>query len=282
MAEACPEQKSCRRSSLLYHVARMETQKEDWFARYPSLRGRTVLVTGGGSGIGASIVEHFAYQEARTVFLDVAEQAAKSLAAALATRVEHAPVFLHCDLTNIQALQAAIKKAEELVGPIEVLVNNAANDERHKWDEVTPAYWDRMMDVNLRHQFFTMQAVAPGMKSHGKGSMINLSSISWMVPSTGLPVYVTAKAGIVGLTRTMSRELGPFGIRVNCVLPGAILTERQARLWWTSEYREKIMASQSIRRQLMPADVARLVLFLASDDSSAITGQSHIVDGGWV
>jgi NAD(P)-dependent dehydrogenase (short-subunit alcohol dehydrogenase family) len=252
------------------------------FARYPSLNGKVVLVTGGGTGIGASIVEHFSGQGARVAFLDIAEEASNKLVARLARSAEHAPLFLLCDLTDISALYAAIQKAEAALGPTDVLVNNAANDERHKWEDTTPEYWDRMMDVNLRHHFFAIQAVAPGMKSRGTGSIIHLSSISWIIPSTGLPAYITAKAGIVGLTRTMSRELGPSGIRVNCVLPGGILTEKQRRLWWTPEYEQKIMSSQSIKRQLLPDDVARLVLFLASDDSSAITGQSHIVDGGWV
>ncbi len=255
---------------------------EDRFARYPSLRGKVVLITGGGSGIGASLVEHFAHQGGKVAFLDVAEEPSRELVTHLAETAEHAPVFIPCDLTDIPALRLAIQKAEEGVGAIEVLVNNAANDQRHKWEEVTPEYWDRMMDVNLRHHFFAIQAVAPGMKARGQGSIINLSSISWVIPSTGLPAYVTAKAGIVGLTRTMARELGPAGVRVNCVMPGAIHTEKQRRMWWTPEYMEKIMASQSIKRQLMPDDVARLVLFLASDDSSAISGQSHIVDGGWV
>jgi NAD(P)-dependent dehydrogenase (short-subunit alcohol dehydrogenase family) len=252
---------------------------EDRFARYPSLSGKVVLITGGGSGIGASMVEHFAHQGAKVAFLDVAKAAGKDLAAKLTA---YSPFFICCDLTDISALQAAIRAAEEVLGPIDVLVNNAANDQRHKWEETTPELWDRMMEVNLRHHFFAIQAVAPGMKEREQGSIINMSSISWVIPNTGIPAYVTAKAGIVGLTRTMSRELGPSGIRVNCVMPGAIHTEKQRRLVYTPEYIEKIKASQSIKRPLMPDDVARLVLFLASDDSSAITGQSHIVDGGWV
>jgi len=252
---------------------------EDRFARYPSLSGKVVLITGGGSGIGASMVEHFAHQGAKVAFLDVVEDASKELAEKLAA---HSPLFIRCDLTDISDLQIAIQNAAERLGPIDVLVNNAANDQRHKWEETTPEYWDRMMDVNLRHHFFAIQAVAPGMKTRGQGAIINMSSISWVIPSVGLPTYVTAKAAVVGLTRTMSRELGSSGIRVNCVLPGAILTEKQRCLVYTPEYIEKVMASQSIKRQLVPDDVCRLVLFLASDDSSAITGQSHIIDGGWV
>ena len=255
---------------------------EDRFARYPSLRGKIVLITGGGSGIGASMVEHFTHQGARVVLFDVAEDPSLELVRRLAENSQHAPLFLPCDLTDIATLRSSIQKAEQAVGPIEVLVNSAANDQRHKWEEITPEYWDRSMEVNLRHHFFAIQATAPGMKSRGQGSIINMSSISWMLPSTGLPAYVTAKAGIVGLTRTMARELGPSGIRVNCVLPGAIHTEKQRRLVWTPEYMEKIMAGQSIKRAIMPEDVARLILFLAADDSSAITGQSYVIDGGWV
>src|SRR5271170_381038 len=252
---------------------------EDRFARYPSLSEKVVLVTGGGSGIGASMVEQFAHQGAKVAFLDVAKDASKELVEKLAG---NPPLFLRCDLTDISALQSSIRQAEASLGPIDVLVNNAANDQRHKWEDVTPEYWDRMMNVNLRHHFFAIQAVAPGMKARRQGAIINMSSISWVIPNVGIPAYTTAKAAIVGLTRTMARELGPWGIRVNCVLPGAIQTEKQRRLVYTPEYIEKIMASQSIKRQLMPDDVSRLVLFLASDDSSAITGQNHIVDGGWV
>jgi D-xylose 1-dehydrogenase len=161
-------------------------------------------------------------------------------------------------------------------------VNNAASDDRHTFAEVTPEYWDERMAVNLRHQFFATQAVAPGMAAAGGGSIINMSSIAWMIPSTGLPAYVTAKAGIVGLTRTLARELGGANIRVNCVLPGAIMTERQRRLWMTPEYLAEIMQRQSLKRELMPEEVARLVMFLAADDSAGITGQNFVIDGGWV
>jgi NAD(P)-dependent dehydrogenase (short-subunit alcohol dehydrogenase family) len=252
------------------------------FARYASLSDRVVLITGGGSGIGASMVEHFARQGANVAFFDVAEDASRDVVNRLAERVKHTPLFIRCDLTDIAALRLAIQKVDIVMGPIDVLVNNAANDDRHALEAVTPEYWDEMMEVNLRHHFFAIQAVAPGMKSRGQGSIINMSSISWVVPGTGLPAYITAKAGIVGLTRTMARELGPSGVRVNCVLPGAILTEKQQRLWWTPEYMNRIMAGQSIKRTLLPEDVSRLVLFLAADDSSAITCQSYIIDGGWV
>src|SRR5215472_14313226 len=238
------------------------------FTTYPSLRDAVVLITGGASGIGAAMVESFALQGSRVAFLDLADESASRLVAGLRDRALHRPLYLHCDLIDIAALRSSIQEAEKTLGPVRILVNNAANDDRHGFQEVTSEYWDERMNVNLRHHFFTMQAVAPGMTRAGGGSIINMSSISWIIPSTGLPAYVTAKAGIVGLTRTMARELGPSGIRVNCVLPGAIHTEKQRRLVWTPEYTEKIMASQSIKRAIMPDDVARLILFLAADDSS--------------
>jgi NAD(P)-dependent dehydrogenase (short-subunit alcohol dehydrogenase family) len=251
-------------------------------ARYPSLRDVGVLVTGGGSGIGAAIVEQFAVQGTRVAFLDVADEASGRLVHDLAPRCAHAPLFLHCNLLDIAALKAAVAKVEERLGPVRVLVNNAASDDRHKFAEVTPEYWDERMAVNLRHQFFATQAVAPGMAVAGGGSIINMSSIAWMIPSTGLPAYVTAKAGIVGLTRTLARELGGSNIRVNCVSPGAIMTERQRRLWMTPEYLAEIMQRQSLKRELLPEEVARVVLFLAADDSAGITGQNFVIDAGWV
>lgn len=252
------------------------------FARYPTLQGRVVLVTGGATGIGESIVEHFARQGARVVFLDIQDDAGEALAVRLASEHLAQPLYLHCDLTDLAALQAAVGRVLLDHGTVDVLVNNAANDQRHTVDEVTPEYWDRSLATNLRPQFFAMQAVAPAMRAAGRGSIINMSSISWLIPSTGLPLYVAAKAAIVGLTRTMAHELGPHGIRINAVLPGAVVTERQKRLWYTPEYQAEILRNQALKRQIEPAEVARLVLFLASDDASAITNQSYIVDAGWV
>lgn len=251
-------------------------------AEYPSLRDLVVLVTGGGSGIGAAIVEEFALQGARVAFLDVSDEASDGLVKDLHARSAHEPIFLHCDLLDIAALRNAIADIEKRLGSVRILVNNAASDDRHNFAEVTPEYWDNRMAVNLRHQFFAAQAVAPGMAAAGGGSIINMSSIAWMIPSTGLPAYVTAKAGIVGLTRTLARELGGSNIRVNCVSPGAIMTERQRRLWMTPEYLTEIMHRQSLKRELLPEEVARLVLFLAADDSAGITGQNFVIDGGWV
>ena len=252
------------------------------FARYPSLNDRAVLITGGATGIGASVVEHFARQGARVAFFDVQDEAAEQLVADLSVERCAAPRFLHCDLTDVEALKRCVGEVIAELGTVDVLVNNAANDQRHGIDEVTSDYWDRSMAVNLRPQFFAIQAVLPAMRRAGRGSIINMSSISWMIPSTGLPLYITAKAAIVGLTRTLAHELGPEGIRVNAVLPGAIATERQKQLWYTPEYKAEILASQALKRDILPEDVARLVLFLAADDSSAITNQSYVVDGGWV
>lgn len=254
----------------------------DQFARYPSLQKAVVLITGGASGIGAAMVAQFANQGAQVAFLDIAEESAAALIDKLAPIVANRPAFLRCDLTNIDELRSAIGKVETQFGAVRVLVNNAASDDRHKFADVTPEYWDERMDVNLRHQFFAIQAVAPKMTQAGRGSIVNMSSIAWMIPSTGLPAYITAKAGIVGLTRTLARELGGANIRVNCISPGAIMTERQRRLWMTPDYLAEIMRCQSIKRELIPEDVAKLVLFLASEDSSAITGQNFVIDGGWV
>ena len=252
------------------------------FARYPSLSGKTVLISGGGSGIGATMVERFLEQEAKVTFLDVDQRESEKLVERLGTSKAAVPAFIACDVTDIAALRSSIVAAEQAMGAIDVLVNNAARDDRHNWEQVTPEYWDNAMAVNLRHHFFAIQAVAPGMRTRGSGSIINMSSISWVIPSTGLPAYITAKAAIAGLTRTMAHELGGAGIRVNCILPGGILTERQRRLWWTPEYEEEILGNQCIKRILTPDDVASMVLFLASEDSSAVTNQSYVVDGGWV
>jgi D-xylose 1-dehydrogenase len=252
------------------------------YASYPSLRNRAVVVTGGATGIGASIVAQFARQGARIAFFDVQDEAAKQLVDSLRGEVESAPIYIRCDLSNIPDLQDSVCRAIAALGAVDVLVNNAANDQRHKIEDVTQEYWDRSIAVNLRPQFFTIQSVLPAMRTAGRGSIINMSSISWMIPSTGVPVYVAAKAAIVGLTRTLAHELGAAGIRVNAVLPGAIATERQKQLWYTPQYKAEIMASQALKRDILPEDVARLVLFLAADDSSAITNQSYVIDGGWV
>jgi NAD(P)-dependent dehydrogenase (short-subunit alcohol dehydrogenase family) len=255
---------------------------ESLFAVYPSLRDRVVVVTGGASGIGESVVEHFARQASRVIFLDIEDEAAGKVVERLRAEGLSAPVFLHCDLADIDAINAAVAEVGRRFQRIDVLVNNAGNDTRHTVADVTPEYWDRCMAVNLKQQFFMARAVIPFMKREHRGAIINMSSIAWMIPSTGLPVYVTAKAAVVGMTRTLAHELGAENIRVNCVLPGAILTERQKKLWLTEEYKTEVLGRQALKRLLLPEEVARLVLFLAADDSSGVTNQSYIVDGGWV
>ncbi|SDF94055.1 SDR family NAD(P)-dependent oxidoreductase [Terriglobus roseus] len=251
-------------------------------AIYPSLRNRSVIVSGGASGIGESIVEAFAAQGARVAFLDIQDEAGHALIERIVSAGHAKPTYYHCDLSDIAALRSVATQIEQAHGTVDVLVNNAGNDTRHRIEDVTPEMWDAAMQVNLRHQFFLSQAVLPSMQHQKRGSIINLSSISWMIPSTGLPAYVTAKAAIVGLTRTLAHEVGKDNIRVNAVLPGAILTERQKRLWMTPEYTAEVMSRQALKRHLYADDVARTVLFLAADDSSAITNQSLVVDGGWV
>ena len=250
-------------------------------ARYPSLVDRGVLVTGGASGIGESIVAHFAAQGSKVAFLDIVDDMAVALIERLAPTVRHRPVYLRCDLTDIPALQAAIADLSASTGPFRVLVNNAGNDDRHAFATVTPAYWDERMAVNLRHQFFAAQAVHAGMRDAGGGAVVNLSSTSWVIGEGGYAAYTTAKAGIIGLTRSLARDMGADDIRVNAVLPGWIMTERQIRLWLTPEAEREQMARQMIKRRLDAGDVARMVLFAAADDSSGITGQSFVVDGGY-
>jgi NAD(P)-dependent dehydrogenase (short-subunit alcohol dehydrogenase family) len=251
------------------------------YASYPSLAGRAVFVTGGGSGIGASIVEHFAAQRARVAFVDIQSEPSRALVETLAARGD-APLFMPCDVRDVAALRAAIAEARARLGPIRVLVNNAARDDRHSIESVTPEYWDERFAVNLRHQFFAAQAVAPEMAAAGGGSIVNLGSTSWMVGQGGMPAYLSAKSAVAGLTRALARDLGPQGIRVNCVVPGWIMTERQIALWLTPEGEQELLRRQCLKRKLLPEDVARVVLFFAADDSRACTNQSYVVDGGWV
>jgi D-xylose 1-dehydrogenase len=252
------------------------------FAIYPSLADRCVLMTGGGSGIGAAMVEQFALQGARVAFVDVAEESSHALIASLAGKCSHAPTFFSCDLTDIPATQGVLQSILSRCGAPTVLVNNAASDDRHNFAEVTEEYWDQRMAVNLKHQFFVAQAVAPAMKAAGGGSIINMSSIAWMIPTPNLVLYNMAKAAIVGMTRALAHELGEANIRVNSVLPGAILTERQRRLWMSPEYLAAVLGKQCLKHNIAPEEVARLVLFLAADDSRSISNQSYIIDGGWI
>jgi NAD(P)-dependent dehydrogenase (short-subunit alcohol dehydrogenase family) len=249
------------------------------FARYPSLADRVVFVTGGGSGIGAALVDAFAANGARVAFVDILDEASEALVARLGS-ARHRPHFLHCDLTDIAALKRAIDTFRAELGPIAVLINNAANDDRHAIDEVTPEYWDKTLNVNLRHQFFAAQAVRPHMREVGGGAIVNLSSIAWMFGGADFVAYSTAKAGVIGLTNSLARAFGPDNIRVNAIAPGAVVTERQLRLWYTEEQADEMAARQLIRRRLLPDEIARAALFLASDDSGMITKQCLVVDAG--
>ena len=248
-------------------------------ALYPSLKNRLVVVTGGGSGIGAGFTEAFARQGARVVFLDIAQAEAKALEGALAD-LAPAPTFRRCDLTDIGVLQGTLAAIVADHGPIDVLINNAANDDRHALAEVTPAYWDDRINVNLRHLYFAAQAVAPGMRERGRGVIINLGSISWHLGLPELSLYETAKAGIEGMTRALARELGGDGVRVVCIVPGNVQTPRQMK-WYTPEGEAEIVAAQCLKGRLQPSDVAALGLFLASDDARLITGHEYFVDAGW-
>jgi NAD(P)-dependent dehydrogenase (short-subunit alcohol dehydrogenase family) len=254
----------------------------DEFATYPSLRDRVVFISGGASGLGAEFVAQFARQGARVSFVDVQDDAGVALAAELAGAGHPPPLYQQCDVRDIAALERAIAVTGERLGPVTVLVNNAANDERHSVETLAVADWDDRINVNLRHHFFATQAVAPMMRASGRGSVVNLGSISAHIDLTDLPVYITAKAGIEGLTRTLARELGPAGIRVNCVVPGWVMTERQLTHWVTPEAEASIARNQCLPYRLYPADVARLVLWLAAEDSRGCTAQMWIADGGWM
>ena len=251
-------------------------------ARYPSLEGRAVFITGGGSGIGEGLVEHFCAQGAKVTFVDIAEAPSQALVQKISARGHPAPDFIHCDLRNVEALRAAIATARDRHGPIRVLCNNAGNDDRHWTKDVTVDYWDDRMAVNLRHQFFAAQAVRDQMREAGGGSIVNFGSITWMVGDADCPAYVTAKAAVTGMTRALAREFGPEKIRVNCLLPGWVMTERQMKLWLTPQGERQIDERQCLRDRLYPADIARMALFLAADDSRMCTSQNFIVDGGWV
>ena len=248
-------------------------------AIYPSLKGRLVVITGGGSGIGAGFTEAFARQGARVIFFDIAEADSKALEASLA-ELSPAPTFRQCDLMDVAALQACLAEIVAEQGPIDVLINNAANDDRHTLAEVTPDYWDNRINVNLRHLYFAAQAVASGMREQGRGVIINLGSISWHLGLPDLSLYETAKAGIEGMTRALARELGGDGVRVVCIVPGNVQTPRQMK-WYTPEGEAEIVAAQCLPGRLQPNDVAALGLFLASDDASLITGHEYFVDAGW-
>ena len=250
------------------------------YASYPSLAGKPVVISGGASGIGESLVRNFAAQGAKVGFVDIAVEAGNALVAELTSAGQTAK-FIPCDVTDIPAYQAAITGFASAHGDALALVNNAAHDQRHDWSEVTPDYWDDRIAVNLKHQFFAIQAVAPGMMKAGRGSIINTGSISWMVMSPRIPIYETAKAAIHGLTRSMARELGKSGIRVNSLVPGWVMTERQLTHWLDAAGEKALDEAQPLAGRVYPDDVARMALFLAADDSAMISAQQFLVDGGW-
>lgn len=250
------------------------------FATYPSLAGRAVFVSGGATGIGAEIVRAFARNHARVAFCDLQTEAGEALVNEIAAAGETS-LFFKCDVTDVVALQEAIAETGRRLGPIAVLVNNAANDERHAVDAVSVEYWDKTQNVNLRHHFFAAQAVRPQMRELGHGAIVNLSSIAWRAGAAEMPAYAAAKAGVVGLTRALARAFGADNIRVNAIEPGAVMTERQRQLWYkTPESVEAMVRRQAIKATLLGEEVARAALFLAADDSRMITKQTLTVDAG--
>lgn len=251
-------------------------------ARYPSLQDRGVLITGGATGIGAMLVEAFVAQGARVGFVDIDVASAEVLVARLAAGARHAPAFAQVDLTDIAALDRTIDALRARTGPITVLLNNAANDQRHAIDATTPESWDAGVAVNLKHQFFAAKNVAADMKAAGGGSIVNFGSVSWKLKQGGMPVYTTSKSAVQGLTRSLARDWGPFNIRVNTLVPGWVMTEKQIRLWLDEKGKEDIARGQCINRPLLPEHIASMALFLAADDSAMCTAQDFIVDGGWV
>ncbi len=250
-------------------------------AIYPDLRGKNVLVTGGGSGIGEAIVRAFAGQGAKVGFIDIKLQESRDLAAEL-TASGASVHFEQADLTDIASLRKAVAAIRTALGPIRILINNAAHDQRHATLQVTPEYWDDRMAVNLKHQFFAAQAVLPDMIAEKGGSIINFGSTSWMIGQGGMAAYTSAKSAVLGLTRSLARDFGPHNIRVNAIAPGWIMTQRQIDLWLTPESEKELMQRQCLKRRLVPDEIARATLFFASDEASACTNQQYVVDGGWV
>jgi D-xylose 1-dehydrogenase len=250
-------------------------------ASYPSLSGRAVFVTGGASGIGAAIVSAFAAQGARVAFVDVAEEASRSLARHLADAGYAVPWWRACDVRDVAALQAAIVSARDELGDFAVLVNNVASDDRHTLESITPAYYDERMAVNERPALFAIQAVLPGMKRLGFGAIVNLGSIGWQIKSADYPCYAIAKSSFNGLTRGLAASLGKDRIRINTVTPGWVMTERQIRLWLDAEGERNLERNQCLPDRVQPGDIARMVLFLASDDAAMCTAQEYKVDAGW-
>lgn len=249
-------------------------------ATYSDLKNKVVLVTGGGSGIGEAIVRRFADQGCKVAFIDIAAEPSVKLAGELSERGLSVR-FEHADLTDISALQSAVARVRESLGPVEILINNAAHDERHPTPDVTSEYWDDRFAVNLKHQFFAAQAVLPDMQAASAGVIINFGSFSWMIGQGGMAAYTAAKSAILGLTRSLARDYGLYNIRVNAIAPGWIMTQRQLEKWLTPEAERELMQRQCLKRKLVPDEIARFTVFLASDEASACTNQQYVVDGGW-
>ena len=257
------------------------TPPQAHYASYPSLVDRSVFITGGADGIGASMVEQFVRQGSRVGFADInVDKAAATVARCVDSGARHEPKFYEVDLVDIAALQRVMERARVDLDGITVLVNNAANDERHTWEEMTPEYWDDRLNTNLRHYFFAIQAVAPGMIEDGNGSIINIGSSSYMMQEDFFPGYAIAKSGVEGITRTMARTFGPYNVRMNTVLPGWVVTERQLARWWTPEGEAQTLDDQALKHRIYPDEFAQMVLFLAADDGAACTAQQFLVDGG--
>ncbi|MGN8019681.1 SDR family NAD(P)-dependent oxidoreductase [Phyllobacterium sp. 22229] len=251
-------------------------------AIFPDLKDRSVLITGGGSGIGAALTEGFVRQGSRVAFIDIADEASQALAERLGREYGNRPLYLNTDLRDIEALRASVGKATGAHGPVTVLVNNAAWDDRHDIDEVTAEYWDKNQSINLRPQFFAAQAVAPGMRQAGGGSIVNFTSTSFMINQGNFPSYTAAKAGIIGLTKGLAGRLGPENIRVNAIAPGWVITERQRDLWVTEDGLKSHIAKQVLKEEIQPGDMVGPCLFLASDAARMLTAQTLIVDGGYL
>ena len=252
------------------------------FTKFTGLNGASVLVTGGATGIGCAIVENFVCQGSRVVFLDINADAAAKLVAQLGPCAKISPEFVYADLKDLHSLKGAIESIQQRAGPVRILVNNAANDDRHEMEEITPEYWRDRLAINLDHYFFCIQGVAPGMAAAGAGSIVNIGSGSWRLGFPGLPAYATAKAAIEGLTRGLARTLGPKNIRINCVVPGFVRTKRQVELWLTPELERTIFDGQCLKRFVEPEDVATFVAFLASDEAKSCTNQTFVIDAGWL
>ena len=251
------------------------------YASYPSLVDRTVFVTGGADGIGSAVVQNFARQRSKVAFVDInAEYARGTVERCVEAGAAHTPIFYEVDLRDIEALQAACARAIDDLGGVTVLVNNAANDDRHTWEDMTVDYWNDRLNVNLRHYFFAIQALAPQMLAAGLGSIVNVGSSSYMMQEDFFPGYAIAKSGVEGITRTMARTFGPNNVRVNTVLPGWVPTRRQLAMWWSPEAEAGTLNDQALKRRILPDEFAQMILFLAADDSGGCTAQQFMVDGG--